>query len=358
MSLFSSIKDHIMIGGPNAMAGWGLWFLLVAGNGFSRGSFSVNIYPYIPVVIATLLTGNGIYALNAYFDSVNDKVNTFKSNRPIPSGRMSRPHALKYSSALIVAGMVVSIGISVASSNYMFAAFWSVFTVLGIAYSTPPLKLKSRHIFGNLTFGYFAALCIMVGSLVSGSQHGGEVSLASLYSERTLLMTISVAGLITMKDFDDVEGDKAGGDITLPVKFGREWAAAISMVLMFAPIAYGIYTWTPSRGQPVQTLDTILQRNFWDFIWIISFGVYAVINRIWHPVLSDPYARVQYYYIILHVAWGFLLDPLGLNPSRRNPTPLQTLIATWERPVWLGVYIIAQFAVVYMAWRTSRSKHE
>ena len=38
MSIWGSIKDHIMIGGLNAIAGWGMLVLLVFSRGYIGGN--------------------------------------------------------------------------------------------------------------------------------------------------------------------------------------------------------------------------------------------------------------------------------------------------------------------------------
>ena len=100
MTVLSSVKDHILIGGPNAMAGWGLLTLVVFIGGFLGGRIIVSNVPlWLLLVVTAFLTGSGSYAINAVNDIETDKVN--KPYRPLPSGRMTREHALKYSYALL-----------------------------------------------------------------------------------------------------------------------------------------------------------------------------------------------------------------------------------------------------------------
>lgn len=334
VSVLRSVKDHIMIGGPNAIAGWGLLVLLVFSGGFWRGFLYVDLALFLPVLLAAVLTGNGIYALNAYYDSFADKIN--KPKRPIPSGRISPEHAKRYSWTLMALGMVTAVAISVYFDRYIMASLWSLFTLLGLAYSTPPLKLKSRHIFGNLTFGLFAGLSFLIGNVYSGQ------SFTLDFLQQIFWTTIMVAGIITMKDFYDVEGDKAEGDVTLPVKVGKKWAAVIGMVLMASPAIYEVLTW--SRSYPL-TLTVFIDRNFWELVYIISFGVYIGLDyAVQKSLLSDPYARVQYYFVILLVAWQFLSGALRL-------WNIPELV---ERSGILVLYIGAASVAVYLSWKKKR----
>ena len=199
---------------------------------------SINLAVYIAVIGAALLIGNGVYALNAYYDIEIDRIN--KPNRPLPSGRIEPQRALRYAWSLMILGMTVAIVVSILTLNSIMILLWSAFTLLGVGYSVPPLKLKRRHIFGNLCFGAFAGLSyVLIGAIYRP---------ASFYQEwwlYAIIVTIYVAGIITMKDFYDVEGDKANGDITLPVKIGRKGAAAISILLIGLDLVLNYVAYPP-----------------------------------------------------------------------------------------------------------------
>jgi len=195
MSLFGSVKDHILIGGVNAVSGWGLLVLLVFSGGVSYTQLKpgVDFGLFLLALAGAALTGNGVYALNACYDVDADKIN--KPNRPLPSGRMTKEHALKYAYALMASGLVVAVVASLWGRNYLMIPLWSIFTVLGIAYSKPPFKLKARHIFGNLCFGTFCGLTFIIGRILSGI----SITMLGGFSS-FLLTTFPVGVLITIKD--------------------------------------------------------------------------------------------------------------------------------------------------------------
>lgn len=338
MSLLGSIRDHIMIGGPNGIAGWGLLVLIVFTGGFYGGQIWVDFALFIPVLLVAAFTGNDIYALNAYYDNSADTIN--KPNRPIPSGRITPEHAKLYSWALIVLGLLTSVLVSIYFGKFLMFYLWSLFILLGVAYSTPPLKLKSRHIFGNLTFGLFAGLAFLIGNVFSGG------SLSSGIVSDILWTTIMVAGIITMKDFYDVEGDRASGDITLPVKVRKKWAALLSIGLMAIPVIYETVTWEPSYWSPVLTLTSFINSNFWQLVYITSFGVYIALDYVGkNSLLSDPYTRVQYYFVILLSVWQILSWPLGLYG---------VIPQFVERSGILTLYSGAALVAVYLSFRKKR----
>ena len=331
MSLFGSVKDHFLIGGHSAIAGWGLLALLVASGGISAGSLKpgVDLGTFILIVAAAALTGNGVYALNAYYDREIDRIN--KPNRPIPSGRMTSEHAFKYANALMALGLFLSFLVSVSTGRYLTFALWSVFTLLGMAYSTPPLKLKARHIFGNICFAAFAALTFTISYVAFG------LSISSLFMAQIFLLGILVVGLITMKDFHDYEGDKAKGDITFPVKVGKIKSAAISLALMVVFIVlYAMFF--PER---LSSFSIFFQWYWFYLVLPVSFGVYIAIEHFRGSALSNAYSGIQYYSVIFLVGYLFLRGPIGL-PSPASYTEIAIILSLYTLLAFTSVYIAAK----------------
>ena len=332
-----------MIGGSNAISGWGLLVLLVFSTGVQYAALKpgVDLGFFLLVLAAAALTGNGVYAINACYDIDADKVN--KPNRPLPSGRMTQDHALKYAYGLMASGLALAVVAALWKGQYVLIPLWSVFTALGFAYSRPPFKLKSRHIFGNLCFGAFCGLTFLIGKVLLG----GSITIVDWISS-FLLTTILIGGLITMKDFQDYEGDKLHNDITLPVKVGRRKAAIISIGLMILGwillpdiLNYLVNpAWRPSSN----LLD------YWEFFEVMgSFAVYILlysVEKVNH-ILSDSYSRIIYFYVILYVAYLFVRGSIF-------PLNLLTLIVTnnWDRYISLAVYITVTLMIILRSWRS------
>jgi geranylgeranylglycerol-phosphate geranylgeranyltransferase len=343
--MFGSIKDHIMIGGPNAIAGWGLLFLLVLQGGFAGGNLrpEVDLDFFLALLVAAALTGNGVYALNAVYDLDADMIN--KPNRPLPSRRMTKEHALKYAYSLLALGLVVCTFASLYSKNYLIILLWSIFTLLGVAYSKPPLKLKAHHIFGNLCFGTFAGLTFLIGIMIVPSSISVSIGIFILFT------IIFVAGLVTMKDFQDVEGDKKNGDITLPAKVGRGKAAIISIIMMAPYVAriplvpYGVMAQPP-------ILDWFL-RNFLLLIIIGSFVVYIALDRIGRGhIISDAYSRVLYFYVIFFTTYNFFILPSpGMTSSAFFPSTLLPLVYASAPFIALAIYVTMAIVVTSRSWK-------
>jgi len=349
MSIYHSIKDHIMIGGPNAIAGWGLLVLLVLSGGVQYLHFipGVNVSLFLLVLFAAAMTGNGVYAINAYYDVNADRIN--KPNRPLPSGRMVKEHALKYAYTLMATGLTIAVAVSILQSNYMMVVLWSLFTVLGILYSTPPFKLKSRHIFGNICFGAFAGLSYFIGMIFSGS--AALASFPILFQVYFIaLMIIFVGGVVTMKDFQDYEGDKKNGDITMPVKFGRKLAALIAVVMMvpyaarIPIIPYGTYYQPP--------IYDFFLRNMGNWVLMAGFIVYILLEtRYKDHIVSDAYSRWMYYFMIIYTAYGYAKNTI--LPQSIATSPFITVLGM-DAYIALVIYIVLAIAIILQTRRTGR----
>lgn len=337
MNLFSSIKDHIMIGGPNAIAGWGLLVLLVFSRGFIGGRLMPGLDPllFALVLLAAFFTGNGVYAYNAYYDVAADRIN--KPNRPIPAGRMTRKHALKYSSALMIFGLSMSVIVTLWRREPFMFITWSIFTLLGIAYSKPPFKLKSRHILGNLCFAVFAVIAFTIGYLWTPVTTSIAL-LIILY----FLGAIFLAGIVTMKDFRDYEGDKANKDITLPVKVGKIKAALISVIFIAIPVVSYLFLWPMLYPTTPLNMFTFFKQYWLYFLLFLQFGIYILLEKIRpNSMLSDQYSRAQYYFAIVLTAYTFLRTPIGLDHI--------SWLVVYEKVIYFSLFGAVAAASIYLA---------
>ncbi len=211
-------------------------------------------FPVIDVGLAALAAAvlnaasNG---LNQIYDFENDRIN--KPQRPLPSGRMTRWQAwifvvLTYGAAL---GLVARV-------NWQTFAIYLIAALSTVAYSVPPVRLK-QHPFAS--------------NLVIALVRGGLLKVAGWAAVATVLTSIEpwyigfiyflfLLGATTTKDFADIEGDRAAGCITLPVRYGATWSArAISPAFvvpwLLLPLGLRLHVLT-GHPTPILLLAAIL----------------------------------------------------------------------------------------------------
>jgi geranylgeranylglycerol-phosphate geranylgeranyltransferase len=185
------------------------------------------------VIVVFLITGAG-NVINDYFDQEIDRIN--RPDRPIPSGQVSPAAAWKYSAILFVAGLAICtaltpVCLAIAVFNSCLLVFYS-------------MKLKNIALAGNLAVAYLSGSIFLFGGALAGTAGFLEnISIAGI----TILAMVSRE---LLKDAEDLEGDRAGGAVTLPAKVGVRKTAVIAflfataaVILSFLPIGrwWGIY---------------------------------------------------------------------------------------------------------------------
>ncbi|HIH45320.1 MAG TPA: UbiA family prenyltransferase [Candidatus Methanoperedenaceae archaeon] len=193
-----------------------------AGSGIGEHSLPVLLGFLIAVIF-----GMGGNAINDYFDVESDRIN--HPERPIPSGRLERKHALYFSLILFAISFVLSLILS-------FVAGYAVFIVvaaallLQVAYE---LRFKREKLIGNFLIGFQTALAFIFGGILVGNTVlTGLIALAAF---------LSIAGREIVKDIEDMEGDR--DKVTLPKRIGKAKAGVaasllILLAVLISPLAY------------------------------------------------------------------------------------------------------------------------
>ena len=182
-----------------------------------------------PVVAAGILLAGPMVcgtsqAANDWFDRHVDAIN--EPGRPIPSGRIPGRWGLY----IAVGWTGLSLLVATALGAWGFGA-----AVLGLAlawaYSAPPVRLKQNGWWGNSVCAvcyegvpWFTGAAVMAGSLPDWR----VIGIAALYS-------LGAHGIMTLNDFKSVEGDRATGIGSLPVKLGVTGAARLACIAMAVP---------------------------------------------------------------------------------------------------------------------------
>ena len=162
--------------------------------------------------------------INDIFDIEIDKIN--KPYRPLPSGKISLDEAKRFSAVLLILGLAFSIFINIYA--LIIAVINAIFLYL---YAKQYKRYKPV---GNFIVGYLTGSVFLFGG-VAGKD---VVPVIILFS----CSMLSIWGREIVKDFEDIEGDKKEGVISLPIKYGKKslYFATFLIILavLLSPIPY------------------------------------------------------------------------------------------------------------------------
>ncbi|UCF08167.1 MAG: UbiA family prenyltransferase [Thermoplasmata archaeon] len=155
--------------------------------------------------------------LNAVYDADIDRIN--KPYRPIPSGIVTKEEAWAFAWILYPIVLVRAVLV-----NRTFGLFVLLIMLITVAYSTTPLRLKSKLWISNISIAFARGL---LGFVAAWSIFGNPFAEPTPWIIGGVMM-IFLIGAITSKDFTDMKGDRVFGVRTLPVVYGVKKAAVIS----------------------------------------------------------------------------------------------------------------------------------
>jgi geranylgeranylglycerol-phosphate geranylgeranyltransferase len=163
--------------------------------------------------VVTLVTAAG-NVINDYFDVEIDRVNC--PDRPIPSGQISLPAARAYAVTLFLAGILISL-----FTNELCIAIAILNSFLLIGYAA---RLKRTPLFGNICVSYLAASMFLFGGALGGLPGLSQVMPFAIMTFFAMLARELV------KDAEDVEGDRASGAVTIPIRYGITVTVLLALI--------------------------------------------------------------------------------------------------------------------------------
>lgn len=173
-----------------------------------------------------LITGAG-NAINDYFDAGIDAVN--RPDRPIPSGRLTKGSAYKFSIVLFAFGILTAYFIGAVP---FFIALFNSLLLYFYAFS-----LKRKVFVGNLSVSYLTGSTFIFGGAAYGIK-----GIEATYVLFILSMLATLAREI-VKAIEDMEGDRKDGAVTLPIRIGERSSAYIAsavglFAVLLSPLPY------------------------------------------------------------------------------------------------------------------------
>ncbi|MBL7136074.1 MAG: geranylgeranylglycerol-phosphate geranylgeranyltransferase [Candidatus Marinimicrobia bacterium] len=177
----------------------------------------------LTIAVIWVCTGGG-NALNDYCDSEIDKIN--RPKRPIPMGLVSKKGALIFSTLLFISSLLFAIPIW----DFQVAIVLGIALFFLITYS---LFFKMRVFIGNLIVSLILGMAFLFGTIIFGDILKGIVPFLLAFAF-TLIREM-------VKDMQDVEGDRALGVNTLPMKYGINTSKHLVTIFTFLLMTGAIF---------------------------------------------------------------------------------------------------------------------
>jgi geranylgeranylglycerol-phosphate geranylgeranyltransferase len=206
-----------------------VWCGLVslAGSCIAYGSFPPIKISILALFIPMMGWTAALY-LSDFLDRKLDSIQ--KPHRPIPSGRIKSYEAITIGAIFAITGFLLSFLLTI--NNIIL-----VFVVAGLVFSYTKIS-KSRGLAGNVNRGIVTVAAYLYGVFSVG------VPIQSIPIFIWILAFVflfhdtnsNLVGAIR-----DMEGDKKGGYITIPVKYGIKKSVIISFVLTIIWLSIALY---------------------------------------------------------------------------------------------------------------------
>ena len=193
------------------------------------GAFTAGVrWPSAAVLLAALsaaLVAGAGYISNDLRDTDIDRIN--RPRRPLPSGRLSRR------AAALEAWLFALSGLGLAWWLGPLAGLVAVAVALCLFIYN--LHLKRRAFWGNLLIGALSAAAFPYGALAAGTLGRSWIpaGFALLFHW----------GREIIKDMEDMEGDRARGARTLPLRWGPGRAVLVTSALYLLLTAFTLLPW-------------------------------------------------------------------------------------------------------------------
>jgi geranylgeranylglycerol-phosphate geranylgeranyltransferase len=163
--------------------------------------------------VVALITAAG-NVINDFFDAKIDAIN--RPDRPIPSGAVTRAAAQGFAVILFLVAILVSF-----FTNPLCIGIAVINSIVLVAYAG---KLKRTPFLGNITVAFLAASIFLFGGALNG--WNGLVHIIPI----AIITFFAMISRELVKDAEDVEGDKAGGADTLPIRIGIKKTSRLALI--------------------------------------------------------------------------------------------------------------------------------
>ncbi len=260
-------------------------------------SFKYLFYILIGSLMAATLN-SASNTLNQIFDLEIDRVN--KPKRPLPSGRISKKEAFIFSIVLYLISFLLAWFVSPEGRKECFILVLLA-ALMTFIYSCPPFRTKRWGVGANITIAIPRGILLKVA---------GWSAVKSIMRFEPwyigLIFGLFLLGATSTKDFSDMEGDRRGNCITLPIKYGVKKAAYIispffvfPFLLIPAGVKIGVLT-----GNPILLTIFGISLSLWGI-----YVVYLILKKPEELAVDENHISWKHMYMMMFYAQiGFALS--------------------------------------------------
>jgi len=219
---------------------------VILGQLFALGYFASSALT-LTAAFSVFFISASILVSNDYFDIETDKINA--PHRPIPSGLVSPAQALALAVFLLLAGLVLSLTISIT------ALLFSVgLTIIGLLYNR---KFKKHGLIGNLMVSFSVGMTFVFGGLSVGMPFNKVVIFFSVIAALVDL------GEEIAADSMDIKGDELIDSNSIAIKYGKEKALRVStsifvLVILLSLIPFLLHWFNIVYLIPIAVMDIFI----------------------------------------------------------------------------------------------------
>jgi 4-hydroxybenzoate polyprenyltransferase len=233
-------SEYLRVLRIRSWVGWIFYFV------FGSLAFAIPPVNVAFVFVSFFLCTAGIFVLNQYFDKGCDRFHFYKKHLPIAAESISQNRALT-----IIIFLNLSAFLLIMVIDFSLLPLYLVYLILGICYSAPPIRLKSRPIIDVVAIGISSGVLPFLIGLQVSHQLTLELSLPWIirrYQDAFLtmlpIMFFQCATHI-LQAVGDHEADTKAGVKTFASKFGKKNSVRIAksliMTSLLLPFFFGLF---------------------------------------------------------------------------------------------------------------------
>lgn len=220
-------RPHTVIG--TALSVLGLYLVVVADlEAVALADGLVNV---AWVLLAGCCVNVAIVGLNQIEDVEIDRVN--KPHLPIAAGDLSLPAARR----IVAVAVALPVGLAL-TQGWIETVAVVLALLVGVAYSSPPLRLKRRPVLAALSISGVRSVVVNLGiALHFTTALAATTALPDAVWALTLFVLPFSFAIAVLKDVPDLEGDRRFQIATFTVRLGPERVRALGLAAL--AVAYG-----------------------------------------------------------------------------------------------------------------------